>query len=156
MFTLYLGSMVKSTLEYEDEFTMDNTVTDENKVTDLLFKLEYLTENGVTKDVPAMFSELVTTLKKFNADQMSTFFYQSDKYAQKFLIDAFLVVNTPASMHMLTDLILDDVISTKDQQAWITSLSFIKHPKLKMFSAIQVRINYIIFESCENSEHRTF
>ena len=113
-----------------------------NKIEKILRELEsQTTMNVVAKEDPAKFSKLISLLKEASVEQIKEVYqrFQQTK-ARQFIIDALPLVGTAASTNVVTILIEDDVLSQKEVDIWLSSLSFLKDTSIDMFEPLVVSI----------------
>ncbi|KAB7506473.1 Vitellogenin [Armadillidium nasatum] len=108
-----------------------------DKTEEILSKLNILTQNGIKKEVPALFSELVTSLRGLSQLQIQSIYQRCEKQLKTFIVDALPLVGTAESMGAIVDLILKGEITEKEKNIWFTSLGLVSNPALEMFSAVE-------------------
>merc|ERR1739838_317567 len=137
------SNMKISTLEFQnDKSTKDDDPLNFTKIESLLSELESKSSPVMSKEVPALFSDLVKRLKNLDSRQMSHLygsFKASD--AWKFLIDAAPLVSTAASTSIMTELVKGGDVTTKQADIWYSSLAFVQHPDPDMFVPLTNLIN---------------
>merc|ERR1739838_536012 len=137
------SNMKISTLEFQnDKSTKDDDPLNFTKIESLLSELESKSSPVMSKEVPALFSDLVKRLKNLDTRQMSHL-YGSFKAsnAWKFLIDAAPLVSTAASTSIMTELVKEGDVTTKQADIWYSSLAFVQHPDPDMFVPLTNLIN---------------
>merc|ERR1712168_1426706 len=104
------------------------------KIESILTALETSSSPVMSEGTPALFSDLVKTLKHLDATQM-THMYKSYKGSKvwRFLVDAAPVVSTGASTVLMSDLIKEGEITQEEANIWYASLAFIQTPGADMF-----------------------
>ena len=134
------SNMKISTLEFQnDKSTKDDDPLNFTKIESLLSELESKSSPVMSKEVPALFSDLVKRLKNLDTRQMSHL-YGSFKAsnAWKFLIDAAPLVSTAASTSIMTELVKEGDVTTKEADIWYSSLAFVQNPDTDMFIPLTV------------------
>ena len=93
----------------------------------------------VSTAAPDRFIDLVEELRLINYNALNVLYSKANtKVGQKFLLDAMPLVGTAPSLSFMTDLYNQGKLSETQIDSWLTSLSFIKHPRLEMITALQV------------------
>lgn len=106
-------------------------------VEDILNNLKVASEDEISPEVPALFSNLVTSLKNLNYPQLSNICTKiQEPQVKRFLIDAMPLVGTASSVGIVRDMIMNGELSESEEDAWFTSLAFVKNPNPEMLTAI--------------------
>ncbi|PSN46112.1 hypothetical protein C0J52_17248 [Blattella germanica] len=115
----------------------DSKQKNEELTAKLLEDLVEKTRSGVEAEVPAIFSQLVQSLKSLTYTQLSRLFKEAaDKNVRKFLLDAMQYITTGDGMMIMGDLFRSREITSDQMDSWFTSLAFQKKPTLSMFSSL--------------------
>ena len=134
------SNMKISTLEFQNEKSReDDDPLNFTKIESLLSKLESKSSPVMSIEVPALFSDLVKRLKNLDTRQMSHLYrhFQASN-AWKFLIDAAPLVSTAASTSIMTELVKEGDVTTKEADIWYSSLAFVQNPDRDMFVPLTV------------------
>ncbi|XP_076066633.1 uncharacterized protein LOC143039999 [Oratosquilla oratoria] len=108
-----------------------------DKVVNILEQLEASSHDQVEPQLPALFYELVASLKGLTYTQINTLLTNTkDINKHKFLVDAIPLLVTPASAQIIPDMINKGDITKKDADAWYTSLALVKNPDSAIFDAL--------------------
>ncbi|XP_076066635.1 uncharacterized protein LOC143040001 [Oratosquilla oratoria] len=120
-----------------DSSKYHETPAEVEKAAKLLELLHSSSQDEINPRVPTLFYDLVANLRGFSHSQLTTLLATTkDTKQHKFLVDAILLLTTPASAETIRDLLRADHISDKDADVWFTSLAFIKNPNPDIFSAL--------------------
>ena len=144
------SNMKETTLEFQNDKSREDDPLNFTKIKSLLSELESKSSPVMSKEVPALFSELVQRLKILDSRQMSHL-YGSFKASNvwKFLIDAAPLVSTAASTNIMTALVKEGNVTTKEADIWYSSLAFVQNPDPDMFVPLTVSnliyVNYLKF-----------
>ena len=133
--------MMVTTLEFKNDESTEDDPLNFTTIESLLSELESKSSPVMSKEVPALFSDLVKRLKNLDTRQMSHLygsFKASD--AWKFLIDAAPLVSTAASTSIMTELVKEGDVTTKEADIWYSSLAFVQNPDSDMFVPLTVSI----------------
>jgi len=94
-------------------------------------------KNGVSSQIPVLFSRLVTLLQPLSYNQIANIFKTTQEpNARKFLMDAAPMVGTAASMAMVRDMIQEGSLSEIEIEMWLSSLAFQTKPTLEMITVV--------------------
>ena len=108
----------------------------------ILMELDENSISFVKSEVPILFTRLVENLRQFDTKEMELI-YESNRLTRvwKFLVDAAPMVATPASMAIVSDLVMLGQMSPEEADVWFTSMGFIHNPELDMFISLPVSIS---------------
>lgn len=130
-----------TSLEFERSSTKSSSDQTVNSVENILKELDSASSTFIESEVPVLFSQLVDSLRHLDAKEMKLI-YDSNRFSRvwRFLVDAAPMVATPASMEVVAGLIALGQMTPAEADAWFTSMAFIPHPELEMFSLLPVSI----------------
>ena len=142
--------MMVTTLEFKNDESAEDDPLNFITIESLLSELESKSSPVMSMEVPALFSDLVKRLKNLDTRQMSHLYrhFQASN-AWKFLIDAAPLVSTAASTNIMTELVKEGDVTTKEADIWYSSLGFVQNPDPDMFVPLTVSnwiyVNYFKF-----------
>ncbi|XP_052061384.1 apolipophorins-like [Mytilus californianus] len=103
------------------------------------------TKDGITAETPKLFSELVYALKELNSNDLTEVYEQSQidsfcidnsERVKKFYSDAVPMIGTTAAVKQIAKLILNNDITGRMAEIWLSSLSLIQNPSKEMLTEI--------------------
>ncbi|XP_064104223.1 uncharacterized protein LOC135214035 [Macrobrachium nipponense] len=106
-------------------------------VANILNDLEVASQGEIGAEVPALFSNLVASLKSLDYSQMSNIYSKiQEPRVKKFLVDAMPLVGTASAAGTLRDMFVNGELTEIETDLWFTSLAFLKNPTPEIFTAI--------------------
>lgn len=134
-------------LKFETPLDEEASDADIRELMSLLMTLERESLPKVTEFVPEKFLDLVQQLRTISYPALSSLFNKApSSTARSLLLDAMPLVGSAPSLTLMQELYAEGKLSESQIDSWLTSITFIKHPRIEMISAIAVSlILYINF-----------
>lgn len=105
----------------------------------LLKDLEDTTYPNIKTEAPSNFRKLIESLRSLNEAALDTLLKRVENLpTEKILLNALPLVNTEASLTIMTKLYMNGGLNSDLSQSWLNSVTFIKHPTSEMISALMV------------------
>ncbi|CAD5111637.1 DgyrCDS929 [Dimorphilus gyrociliatus] len=126
----YDDSNIKTSLLF-DHMMEEEEISETGDAEKILKQL--CSNEEITKETPILFSELIRSLRKLNAESLSELYNRKTLQsmcprAKKYIRDSIPMLSSPASIKMINELINSKDLSGSQADTWITSLTFINSP----------------------------
>ncbi|XP_074640348.1 uncharacterized protein LOC141898387 isoform X2 [Tubulanus polymorphus] len=140
------GNLRRGNLFFEHEHDAEQQRTNILQATNLIRQICEMTQTDIRPETPHLFSSLVYSLRQLDSASLRDMHRRitsnavctnNHKIAKKYFHDAIPMVNSEASVALISALVTNQHMRGLEADMWVTSLAFIQSPTTQMLKSVQ-------------------